>query len=272
MPALPAASSFGLSPELFPQVWRAHALPAAAVDVWPSGFSALDAELPGGGWPSQGLTELLQPQAGALEWRLLAPGLRALVASGRALVLIGPPQPPHLPGLRQAGLDDRQVVWLRAETAAERLWCAEQLLRAQAVGALVLWLPQARPEQVRRLQLAATACEGPVFVCRPLSAAQESSAAPLRVRVGLGPHTLAAGASLHLSILKRRGPLFEGSLELPAWPGAFDRVLPRRVGSPSPRAVPVRPSLPASAPAEPLRAPSRQADLFDHALGGTSLL
>ena len=85
-----------------------------------------------------------------------APQLLArLAAEGRETLLVGPPQPPHPAGLQAAGLPTRQLVWLRADTVAERLWCTEQLLKARNGAALLAWLPQARPAQLRRLQVLA---------------------------------------------------------------------------------------------------------------------
>lgn len=47
---------------------------------------ALDAELPGAGWPWHSLTELLQPQPTVAEWRLLAPVIRQGVVKGGKMV------------------------------------------------------------------------------------------------------------------------------------------------------------------------------------------
>ena len=105
----------------------------------------------------------------------------ARIQAGGTVVVIGPPRHPHPPGLQLMGVAAQQLVWIRAETPAERLWVTEQLLKANT-GALVLsWLPQARPDQLRRLQVLAGGAKAPVFVCRPAHAAQESSAAPLRL-------------------------------------------------------------------------------------------
>jgi protein ImuA len=46
----------------------------------------------------------------------------------------------------------------------ERLWATEQILQAGPVGAVLAWLPQARPEQIRRLQIHAQSCDAPVFL------------------------------------------------------------------------------------------------------------
>ncbi len=175
-----------LPPGVAAALWRGDQLGAPVATVHPSGFHALDAELPGGGWPGHSLTEILSPQSATLEWRLLGPALARVTAAGRSVVVVGPPRSPHLPGLRLAGLSERLLIWVQAETPAERLWSAEQLVKANAGGALLVWLPQVRPEQVRRLQVLAAGHEGPVFLCRPSTAALESSAAPLRLLARVG--------------------------------------------------------------------------------------
>jgi len=218
--ALPAAVSAAL--------WRGDQLGSAVARVFPSGFEALDAVLPGGGWPGHSLTEILIAHSGTLEWRLLGSLLRDVCAAGRSVVLVGPPRQPHVPGLRLAGLNDKQLVWIQAETPAERLWSAEQLIKANACGALIAWLPQVRAEQIRRLQVLAAGCEAPVFVCRPASAAQESSAAPLRLlaRVGLDWELL-------VDVFKRKGPPLEATLRLPSVPAGLQNILTPRLRLPS---------------------------------------
>ena len=239
------------APEVDAALWRGHELGRAVAEVQATGFAALDRELPGGGWPCRSLTELLQPQPGALEWRLLGPALRAQAVAGRSTVLVAPPWRPHLPGLRQVGLDERHLVWVQAGTVAERLWCTEQLIKANAFGALVAWLPQARPEQVRRLQVCALASDGLVFLCRPAAAAHESSAAPLRVLARPRPDWM-----LELQVLKRRGPALDQPLQLHAVPGSLQAVLTRRTAQPSrlratlpPRAPVPTATTPATTPA-----------------------
>ena len=67
-----------------PAVWRASQIGGVARSVTTSGFSALDAQLPGGGWPHGVLTELLLPEPGVGELRLLAPALAAVTAVAAA--------------------------------------------------------------------------------------------------------------------------------------------------------------------------------------------
>ncbi len=218
-------------------LWRGTQLGSPVTAVLATGHAALDAELPGAGWPCHALTEVLQTQATVAEWRLLAPAMRAVVARGGHIVIVGPPKSPHLPGLKHAGLDERHLVWIQAEAPAERLWATEQLIKANAAGLLVAWLPQARQEQIRRLQVHAQACEGPVFLCRPAAAEHEPSAAPLRIQLRFG-----LDWQLHVHLLKRKGPAHEGELALPSVPGGLEAILTPRLRQPS-RIVAARPTL-----------------------------
>ncbi|MBZ0134626.1 MAG: hypothetical protein K8D98_01760, partial [Rhodanobacter sp.] len=115
----------------------------------PTGWAQLDRELPGGGWPSRAITEVLTPQPATTEWRLLGPALRQVAARGGSIIAVAPPREPYLPGLRQAGLDERGFVWIEARTLAERLWATEQLIRANAssdaLHGLATWALQFTP-------------------------------------------------------------------------------------------------------------------------------
>lgn len=209
-------------------LWRGTELSQNHTQVRPSGWQALDAELPGGGWPTHAVTEVLAAQPAVLEWRLLGPSLRAITADGSQVVVVGPPRVPHLPGLLHEGLDERNFIWIQADKPAERLWVTEQLIKANAAGAIVAWLPQARQEQLRRLQVCAQACEALVFLCRPQATRHEASAAPLRLQAAIG-----LDWQLHVEVFKRRGPAHDGTLTLPSIPGGLASVLTPRLLKPS---------------------------------------
>ena len=267
-------------PDLLPhaQLWRASSLSVGASRCVASGFAALDAELPGGGWPTLGLSEILSASPGLLEWRLLAPALRGLLtgpveaapkrrapprraAQQRPLLLINPPHTPHLPGLQASGLAAQQLVWIAATTPQQQLWATEQAIKSNAAAAVLAWLPQARPEQIRRLQSHAQATDAPVFIFRPLSAAGQSSAAPLRVLASPGPDW-----GLDVQILKRRGPMHEHKLHLLAMPAELDQVLSPRMlaalGSIKPPALSASPPPPLAV--EPRHALARPAVAHQH--------
>lgn len=211
-----------------PGLWRGSELGCQQAATRPTGWDALDRELPGGGWPSRALTEVLAPQPAIMEWRLLAPVLRQVAAGGGQIVAVAPPRQPYLPGLRLEGLDERRFVWVQAEGPAERLWVTEQLIKSNACGAVLAWLPQARPEQLRRLQVCAQSCDGLVFLCRPEPARHASSAAPLRLFAAPRPDW-----ELEVHILKRRGPTLERPLLLASRPAGLAPLLTPRLQQPS---------------------------------------
>jgi len=195
-----------------PSVWRADELARPVDAVVATGHAALDAQLPAGGWPVGALVEVLQSKNNLNEWRLLLP---ALARCSGPVLLVGAP---FGPGLAAQGLDPQRLLCVTAQTTAQRLWACEQALRCADVTAVLAWLPQGgsgqvRPEQLRRLQMAASTHSKLLFVMRPLAAREESSPAALRVLVS-GQDAGHEGLALH--ILKRRGPPLEQPLSLPA--------------------------------------------------------
>lgn len=225
-PSVPASGA--LPPAVEAALWRGDQLGHALTEVVPTGFKDFDAQLPGGGWPCQAITEVLAAQFSVLEWRLLAPALKQVCARGETVAVVAPPKPPHMPGLRHEGLSEQQLVWVDADAPAQRLWAIEQLIKSNACGAIVGWLPQVRQEQIRRLQVLASACKAPVFLCRPSLAAMEASAAPLRVQARIGPDW-----ELFVDIIKRKGPPLEETLCLPSMPGGLRSIVTPRLLQPS---------------------------------------
>ncbi len=196
-------------------VWRADSLVGAAGATVASGHVALDAQLPGGGWPVGASCEILQAHNAHNEWRLLLPVLKraqGLMAGAGLVVLVGAPHVPFGPGLAAQGLYTRRLVQVLASTPGERLWATEQSLRCVAVQAVLVWLPQTQTEPLRRLQMAAHANSKLLFVMRSTQARAQSSPAALRLLLASQPQSDA----LLLHILKRRGRPLEQPLMLPA--------------------------------------------------------
>ena len=208
----PSPSGDGLQAErLRNDIWRADQLVRGAIPARPSGFAELDAELPGNGWPLGMVTELIARDPGTGELRLLIPLLRQLTLERRIVLMLAPPLTPYAPALAAFGVDLDYLIVIRANHAADRLWAIEQTLKSSSFGALLAWLPQqrTRPEHLRRMQMAAQSCRGPVFLLRELPAQFESSPAPLRLLLLPRP-----AQRLSVQILKRRGPLLADPLEL----------------------------------------------------------
>jgi protein ImuA len=237
-PMPPAAAPAAIAPEaLHPALWLGHQIGGAASPGWPSGFAALDAELPGGGWPRRGLTEVLLPHPGIGEVRLLAASLVAVQRAGRLVMLFDPPAALSAPALAALGLETEPLLVVRHQAAAgaDALWAFEQALKSGHVGAAVAWLPpRLRTERLRRLQLAAAAHDGPAFVLREVAVAQRPS--PASLRLVLQP---AGPDRLELRLLKRRGPplLRPLQLELPPVLPAAARARARRTAPAMPAAT-----------------------------------
>ncbi|KHK49705.1 cell division protein [Ralstonia sp. A12] len=217
---------------LHPALWRAGSLARASGRVLATGYDALNAELPGGGWPLGGLTELLCPQPGIGECRLLRPALSTLCTGAGRIALVGPPYLPNAVRLVGWDFSPEQIVWVRADKPADLLWAAEQIVRSQAFGGVLIWLNQARPGALRRLQVLAQAGESAIWVFRPTQALRESS--PAVLRLGLVP---AGGDALSILFHKRRGPLRDTPLLLPL-------ADPLQAGRASVRSLPTQPAEP----------------------------
>ena len=197
--------------------WRGDALSTSPLPSTPSGFRALDCELPGGGWPSRCLTELLLAHPGVGEIRFLAATLSSLTQSGREIVLLTPPHMPDPAGWEQLGIDMRRVLIVRAARPADRLWALEESLKSSAFGALVAWLPEdkalARHDALRRLQSAAASADGLTFLMRPTAAQYHASPAPLRLALATG-QPIGHRRTISVRMLKRRGPVLARPLTL----------------------------------------------------------
>jgi protein ImuA len=173
-----------------------HARPALA-----SGFAQLDANLPGGGWPTGAIAELMCDAIGIGELELLMPALSNLARAGRYIAWIAPPYLPYAPALAQRGLALDRVLLIKTRTWQESLWATEQALRCPAIGATLSWPAYIADKNVRRLQLAAESGGSLGFLYRPAEAARESSPAALRLRLH------ASLDDLIIEIQKSRGGL-----------------------------------------------------------------
>lgn len=177
------------------KVWKgqARSLPA---NIQPTGHASLDAALPSGGWPDAALSEILFPREGVGELQLLWPTLARLSASGERIMLVAPPFIPFAPAWQVAGVNQQNLVMVKA-AAADALWAAEQCLRSGCFGAVLCWPQKAGDRAMRRLQVAAETGETLAFAYRSLAEAANPSPAALRLVV--------EGAPGQVRILKCRG-------------------------------------------------------------------
>jgi len=92
-PAAPSSRLGRSRPEIaVAGVWRGAEIGRQPSAVVPTGWAQLDRELPGGGWPTRAITEVLTPQPATAEWRLLGPALRQVAARGGSIIAVAPPR------------------------------------------------------------------------------------------------------------------------------------------------------------------------------------
>lgn len=170
--------------------------------VWSTGRSTLDARLPGGGWPTSSLVEVLLETEGLGEVQLFMP---ALVACQRRageipwLVWIAPPHEPYAPALAQQGIDLGRLLVVRPPSATEALWAAEQALSSGVCAAVLLWLQGTDERWLRRLKLAAEAGGALGVLFRPERHRYEASPASVRLLLTQGE------SETHLDLVKVQG-------------------------------------------------------------------
>ena len=220
-----------------PGLWRGSRIAPVSTASIPTGFEHLDHELPGGGWPTGCLTEILTPGSGIGELACLMPALARLGAASRRQCWIAPPYLPYAPALAAAGIECTQLVVVTPpDPRRDTLWALEQTLRANAFGAVLAWPAAGRTPkyaELRRLQLATEACEVLAILLRPIAALEEASPAALRIALEPASH-----GRIALRVVKRRGAVVDH-------PVLIDLSRPQAVGSRQPsrfaaRGVPAR--------------------------------
>jgi protein ImuA len=200
-----------------PSVWRGRS--RAALETFSTGFAALDAGLPGGGWPRHGLIEILTPRPGVGELYLLLPALAALSRAmpARWCTWISPPHEPFAPALEAHSVALERMLLVRtlsspagARNSQRRrgegdmsLWALEQALRSGACEIALAWLPRASPRAIRRLQLAAEQGRALGVLYRSQRFAHVAS--PAMLRVLLDPIAEPGRQGARLRLLKSRG-------------------------------------------------------------------
>ena len=189
-----------------PRVWRGRNQAQQKAGL-ASGYPELDRHLPGGGWPTEALTEILTEQYGIGELRLLMPALAQLSAEDAQsdysepgwIAWVAPPFQPYPPALQQCGIDLSHMLIVRPEDPSEILWSAEQALSSGTCAAVLFWAERLDDQASRRLQLAAEKGHSWAIAFRPMAARRQPSAAALRLEL----YSSSDGTRVH--ILKSRG-------------------------------------------------------------------
>lgn len=200
-------------------IWQGQAQGTQRASI-ATGFEALDACFPGGGWPVGALTEVFAEHHGIGELSLFMPALARIAQSGSAdrgsadkewIAWVAPPFVPYAPALIQYGLNLEKSLLIRPQpNSADELWALEQVLRSGVCCAVLAWLGSCGDKALRRMQLLAEAGSCLVIVFRPMSALASGSPAALRLQLASNER----GAKIQ--ILKCRGRRAE-IVQMPGW-------------------------------------------------------
>ncbi|MCD8505136.1 MAG: translesion DNA synthesis-associated protein ImuA [Burkholderiaceae bacterium] len=194
------SSQISLSaPSLPAGVWRASEQAIAPLQTCRTGHSALDACLPGAGWPIGCLIEILADAPGCGEIGLVAPALAAL-PTHRPIVLLNPPGVPNALAWQQWQIASQRLWWLHPKTLPDAWWSAETVLRGRAFAALLAWADPLDDKTLRRLHACAQDTSTVIFMFRPKSVARQFSPSPLRLVL-----TPDDTDTLNIEILKCKG-------------------------------------------------------------------
>lgn len=183
-------------------VWRGRgAATAAPGRALATGYSELDAVLPGKGWPTDALLELVMHTWGIGELQLLLPAMVKATQEGRWLVWIAPPHLPYAASLVGHGIVLKRMLLLQPSRQEEVAWAMEKALRQRRCAMVLAWPGNLKPVMVRRLQLAAEAGQslGVLFHNR------DNGGSPAALRLRLNPLLeLSHARGLSVDVLKSR--------------------------------------------------------------------
>ncbi|RII81728.1 translesion DNA synthesis-associated protein ImuA [Neopusillimonas maritima] len=197
--------------QIHPALWRASQLAQGRQPIVPTGYTVLNNELPGGGWPNSTFIEILPTQTGSGEISLLTPALKQVVNNThRRIIMLNCPFVPNSLCWLHWQLNPNKLVWVHPNQPSQVLWAAEQILRHDACAALLLWLPShISLAAARKLHLAAQRSTALFFGLGQKQQQQRASPAPLRLGLQSAPN------GIHISIIKRQGPTHVTPLFLP---------------------------------------------------------
>lgn len=191
------------------RLWQGHRQLPTNRKPEPTGFTALDQQLGGVGWPRGALSECLLDSPGIGELQLIMPLLKRLTHESRMVFWVNPPFTPYAPALAREGVNLDQVVVIHTGSPQDTLWTLENCLRSPVTGLVMAWPGKLAARDIRRLQLAAETGDNCCLLFRPAREANQSSPAALRLEL-----TAHDNLSMQVVIRKRRG----------GWPGQTCRL------------------------------------------------
>jgi len=180
----------------------------------PCGVAGLDTLLPDGGWPRDGVVEIVVPDNLADAMSLVRPALGCLGRQGRMIALVTPPFEARAGLYADPGINANRLLQVNPHPGRSALWTVESLLEGGACGAVLAW-PACDTELMgRRLQKAAAQGRCLCILFRHEGAPARRSTLDLRLRLDV----TAVGRTV--SRVNSRGEILSGiALQYPAQDG-----------------------------------------------------
>ena len=157
-------------------------LEAPRRDVVSTSISSLDAILPERGLLRGTLSEWISAEAGGGAASLAMQVARQSQREG-PLIIVDRYRQFYAPAIFAAGVRSADVVLVRPESRAHELWAIEQSLKCPGIGAVLSRIDFLKPQEFRRLQLAAESGTAIGLLLRSATAQNYSGWADIRLLV-----------------------------------------------------------------------------------------
>lgn len=173
---------------------------SSAASFLATGFRKLDSALHRGGWPTNGLIELLCQRPCPQAVRLLLPALSRLQEG--QIALVNPPERPHPHILKQAKIHTGNLLVMRSPDPDTLLRACRETAASGNVSALIAWLPTGSDTHANLTSLHLAAEQGHclLIVIREARHAKHASAAAMRLMLHTAP-----SAQINIEVIKQPG-------------------------------------------------------------------
>jgi len=173
--------------------WERKATPASS-RVMPTGVDGLDELLPDGGWPKNGLVEIVVPDGYADFMSLLMPALARFSRQGRWIAMVTPPCQARARLFTDSTMDPLKVLQVNPHPGRSALWTAESMLQSGDCSVVLAW-PNCNTELMdKRLLNAAASGKALAILVRYEGLSMPRSAVDVRLKLVVD----ADGRSLYL--------------------------------------------------------------------------
>jgi cell division inhibitor SulA len=156
--------------------------PATSLVV-PTEIDGLDELLPCGGWPKNGLLEIIVPDNYSDFMSLLMPALARFSRQGRWVAMVAPPCQARARLFSDSSIDPLKVLQVNPHPGRSALWTAESMLQSGDCAVVMTW-PNCDTELMdKRLQNAAASGKALAILVRYEGLSTPRSAVDVRLKL-----------------------------------------------------------------------------------------